>query len=198
MATADEIVKALGGDGTRATCPACEDREHAESNSSLSVETSPSGRVLIHCFYGCSQEAILKALRDRGLSGSPGFSAKERNKQLELAKLIRWAHSIVAMAEFEVSRGNEIINPYDRADIQRAQRIVAVYPDVKPYLEVGGSTALYILRDSGTSSPQQTLLHYFLEELVAAEALRDGVELYEDAEQYGIRATDKPGIVSAW
>jgi len=191
--TADEIIKALGGKGTRAVCPACErERENADSRPTLSVETSASGKVLLHCFYGCPQEDVIAALRDRGLWGGSGHSARERKKKLELAKLIRRAHSIIAMAEFETAWGNEITDPYDRADIQKAQRIVAVYPDVKPFLEVPG----FIPRDGGFSSLQQTLPHYFLDDLVAAEAARDGVELYEDSEQYGIRAT--AGITSAW
>jgi len=188
--TADEIIKALGGEGTRAVCPSCQqERKHAEENSSLSIETSPSGRVLVHCFWGCSQKEVLDALRVRGLWGPPSRASilrqKDIDNQLEIAKIVRWAHNIVAMAEFETLIGNETTDPYDRADLQKAQGIVAAYPDWR---------SVEHLRDS----PSQVIPHYFLNDLVAAEAARDGVELYEDSEQYGIRATDKPGITSAW
>ena len=63
---AQEIVKALGGrwhgaDGT-ARCPAHDDHE-----PSLSVRDGDGGRLLTHCFSGCSAEAVWAALRGRGL-----------------------------------------------------------------------------------------------------------------------------------
>jgi hypothetical protein len=46
-------------------CPA-----HADGKPSLSV-SERSGTVLVHCQSGCSQEAVIAALRDRGLWGPP-------------------------------------------------------------------------------------------------------------------------------
>ena len=47
------------GPGTwQARCPAHEDR-----SPSLSIRAGDDGRVLIHCFAGCSHRAILAALR---------------------------------------------------------------------------------------------------------------------------------------
>jgi hypothetical protein len=76
--TADQILAALvcsraGCECARAArkgsgdthCPA-----HADGKPSLSV-SERSGTVLVHCQSGCSQEAVIAALRDRGLWGPP-------------------------------------------------------------------------------------------------------------------------------
>jgi len=64
--TAHEIARALGGarrsgNSWQARCPAHDDR-----NPSLSL-TERDGRLLVHCHAGCSQEAVIEALRERGL-----------------------------------------------------------------------------------------------------------------------------------
>lgn len=68
MSTAREIVDALGGtwNGTsgKAHCPA-----HDDQNPSLSV-TQDGDRVLCKCFAGCSQGAVISALRGKGLWNS--------------------------------------------------------------------------------------------------------------------------------
>jgi putative DNA primase/helicase len=60
--TAEHIVRALGGSGGSARCPA-----HDDDNPSLSVSDGPNGKVLVHCHAGCSQEAVIAALKSRGL-----------------------------------------------------------------------------------------------------------------------------------
>lgn len=86
--SAEEIVAALGGQwrghhGT-ACCPA-----HDDKTPSLSI-AEDDGRVLWHCFAGCAQDAVLAALRSRGLdplsategaSGRPSGDAKERDAE---------------------------------------------------------------------------------------------------------------------
>ena len=64
--TAGEIARALGGarrsgDSWQARCPA-----HNDRNPSLSL-TDRDGRLLVHCFAGCAQEAVIEALKTRGL-----------------------------------------------------------------------------------------------------------------------------------
>jgi putative DNA primase/helicase len=63
--SAETIAKALGGrrtgQGWSACCPA-----HDDHNPSLSI-TEKDGRVLVHCFAGCEQDAIIAALKARGL-----------------------------------------------------------------------------------------------------------------------------------
>ena len=61
--SAAEIVRALGGGhGRTCRCPA-----HDDHHFSLSVNDGRDGKVLVKCHAGCSQEAVIKALEDRGL-----------------------------------------------------------------------------------------------------------------------------------
>ena len=62
----DAIVSTLEGhetsDGWLLCCPA-----HNDSNPSLSVKDAGDGRALVHCFGGCSQTAVIDALKASGL-----------------------------------------------------------------------------------------------------------------------------------
>lgn len=65
--TAESIARGLdkprrNGSGWRACCPAHDDR-----SPSLDLDDAPGGKVLIKCRSGCSQEAVIEALRERGL-----------------------------------------------------------------------------------------------------------------------------------
>jgi hypothetical protein len=60
--TAAEIVAALGGHSGFARCPAHDDR-----TPSLSVTDGEGGKILVHCFAGCSQAAVIRALANLGL-----------------------------------------------------------------------------------------------------------------------------------
>jgi hypothetical protein len=44
-----------------ACCPA-----HDDNNPSLAI-SDINGKTLLHCFAGCSQNSVIKALRDKGL-----------------------------------------------------------------------------------------------------------------------------------
>jgi putative DNA primase/helicase len=63
---ARSIARALNGRKSGAgwivPCPAHEDR-----NPSLSLSDASNGHVLIHCHAGCSQKAVIQALKDLGL-----------------------------------------------------------------------------------------------------------------------------------
>ena len=61
--TAREITEALSGRSGMARCPA-----HDDHNPSLSI-TERDGKVLVHCFAGCTQEAVWEARTDKGLVG---------------------------------------------------------------------------------------------------------------------------------
>jgi hypothetical protein len=60
------LFRALQGSGKpndfMASCPAHDDR-----NPSLHVTTTKDGATLVHCFAGCTQDAVIDALRDKGL-----------------------------------------------------------------------------------------------------------------------------------
>jgi len=64
-AALDRFVKVLGGGpsgaGVKVHCPG-----HNDPDPSLSISET-NGKILFHCFAGCSQEAVLAALKERGL-----------------------------------------------------------------------------------------------------------------------------------
>lgn len=68
MITAEEFARAVGarrsGAGWQARCPA-----HHDRNPSLSISEGADGRLLLHCFSGCSFEAILAAVPECGSGG---------------------------------------------------------------------------------------------------------------------------------
>jgi hypothetical protein len=65
--SAETIANALEGkrygDGWRSACPV----HGGDSGSSFSIRESADGKVLLHCFAGCDQTAVIDALRSRGL-----------------------------------------------------------------------------------------------------------------------------------
>ncbi len=72
------LTAALGGhwsgSGGMAKCPA-----HDDHDPSLSIRDGDDGRLLTHCFSGCSAEAVWAALRDRGLVGQAEDRPRERH-----------------------------------------------------------------------------------------------------------------------
>jgi putative DNA primase/helicase len=64
VAVKDALIAALGGDlrSGMCCCPA-----HDDGTPSLSVTEAANGKVLWHCFAGCSQAAVTDALRAKGL-----------------------------------------------------------------------------------------------------------------------------------
>lgn len=65
-ATAKTLAHALGGQRAgacwMARCPA-----HDDGTASLAIRDGDAGQVLVHCHAGCSQAAVIAALRARGL-----------------------------------------------------------------------------------------------------------------------------------
>ena len=75
--TAESIARGLDkarrrGAGWTACCPA-----HDDSNPSLSITDAVGGRVLVRCHAGCSQDAVIDALRARGLWPEAGADTEE-------------------------------------------------------------------------------------------------------------------------
>lgn len=86
------------GSGWQARCPAHEDR-----SPSLSVSEGRDGRVLLHCFSGCSAESVCAALQIRvgDLFGERG-AARERKPE------------IVRRAERQIADLRSRLTPRDR------------------------------------------------------------------------------------
>jgi len=64
--SAQSIAEVLGGspsgNGWMACCPA-----HDDNSPSLSISEANNGKVLVNCFSGCSQDAVIAALRAKRL-----------------------------------------------------------------------------------------------------------------------------------
>lgn len=119
------------GTGWRAACPACGGRSRK-----LSVTEADDGRVLVHCFSGCSATEVVQAV---GLTLADLFperlaadSPDERRRRRRLAREAQWgaalealtleAH-IVAIAARELLCGQELDwNDYCRL-VQAIERI---------------------------------------------------------------------------
>ena len=67
------------GNGWQARCPAHDDR-----NPSLSLAAGSDGTIFFYCHSGCSQEAVLNALRDRSLWPERHRLTSMRPKQVSL------------------------------------------------------------------------------------------------------------------
>ena len=75
-------VRWKGDHGFSACCPAHDDR-----NPSFSI-SEVGGKILLKCFAGCSQEAVIGALRDLGLWHTASRHQRARHKHHELKKTI--------------------------------------------------------------------------------------------------------------
>jgi hypothetical protein len=80
-ADVERIAQKLGGakparnGGWMCLCPA-----HSDKNPSLSLSLNKDGQPLVHCFAGCSQNAVIAKIKDLGLWGD-GNEAKPKIEQ---------------------------------------------------------------------------------------------------------------------
>jgi len=115
----DGVVRA--GKAFKALCPA-----HGDKTPSLSVKEGDDGRVLIHCFAGCSTEAVIGAL---SLTMEDLFVA-DTNQHLVPRVLGVSARELNAAAEHEmriiyiVKADQKAGRKISDADLQRAKLAV--------------------------------------------------------------------------
>src|SRR6516164_9676855 len=64
--TADQLREALHARGSNAHCPA-----HDDQHGSLSIGEAGNGKPLLKCHAGCSQDAVISALRASGIWPQP-------------------------------------------------------------------------------------------------------------------------------
>lgn len=109
-----QLQKVKGRNGSyTACCPAHEDR-----SPSLAVRETPDGRILLHCFGGCSTETVLGAL---GMDltdlfpPSDNFDHTQQRKPLaqrfyasDMLRVIKLEASIVAIAAYDMSKGKTL------------------------------------------------------------------------------------------
>lgn len=85
--------------GKQVHCPA-----HDDEHPSLSVDTGHDGRVLVHCFAGCTQEAVIGALRVRRLWSGRPLAPRPKGLLEEVCRFIeRYVvlpsdHAVIAVA----------------------------------------------------------------------------------------------------
>lgn len=94
-----------------ACCPV-----HNDHNPSLSV-TDISGKILVKCFSGCSQEEVIGALRDMGLWHTASRYQLERRKGSELNKNIRHHQQILWLGVAQTKTGQKL-SEADRATMK--------------------------------------------------------------------------------
>lgn len=103
-----------------ACCPA-----HGDRNPSMTIKETEDGKILMHCFAGCSVQEIAGAIgfdltdlfppTDRPEYGDKRQSRKPRFLASDLLKVISYEATIVAVAALDLSRGK----PLSEVDRQR-------------------------------------------------------------------------------
>ena len=63
------------GKGFMACCPA-----HDDKNPSLSISETENGKILVKCFAGCSQEAVISELKSRALWPASNFTPQQKQQ----------------------------------------------------------------------------------------------------------------------
>ena len=111
----DNILQLLGkvkksGKGYQACCPAHEDR-----GPSLSLREGDDGRVLLHCFAGCSAGAVMAAI---GLTMADLFPASDKPR--------RHSHHVTGVSRRELQAAAEferVVLFFLRCDAKRGKPI---------------------------------------------------------------------------
>lgn len=129
--TAETIATALhgrkSGAGWSCKCPA-----HKDRSPSLSV-TERDGKVLVHCFAGCSQSDVVTALKGRGLwpesSLTPpqkrDFRKQRQGDEVDLAQARSFGDAVHILTE----QALEVMSPVDPQRTQLTALLVALRSD---------------------------------------------------------------------
>ena len=104
--TAEKIAAGLdksrpNGKGFVACCPS-----HPDNNPSLSITDADDGTVLVYCHSGCTQDAVIAALKSRGLwpdatprhDRKPNTDAGSGTKRLDATGLSFRLHRLITKA----------------------------------------------------------------------------------------------------
>lgn len=138
------------GDGWRAKCPACGGR----SRDKVSIGIGNDGRVLVHCFSGCSAAEVIQAagleLADLFPERLAPESPEDRRRMRLLARQAGWGAAletlefearIVLIAAAEIAEGHALCAD-DRARLLLAQEridgarsVLADVPRFRPQRE---------------------------------------------------------------
>ena len=105
--TADALARALkarrSGSGWMAHCVAHDDR-----TPSLGIRVGTDGRILVRCYSGCPQEAVIAALKAMGLWECPKsltaaeraqWARQQRDVEQHLPDALLWRRAALSIAE---------------------------------------------------------------------------------------------------
>jgi len=106
------------GDKAMAKCPA-----HDDGSNSLSIKHLDNGKILIHCFAGCTAEVILSAasLSWPDIYPEDGYKPefnKATREEIDSAKCL------MELVQVWASEGNLNPTPEDRKAIYKAQAVL--------------------------------------------------------------------------
>jgi putative DNA primase/helicase len=113
---AETLARTLGGHkagaGWVARCPA-----HQDHNPSLSIKEDKDGKVLVYCHAGCKQDAVIAALRARGLWHRTPCEKPERSHPRVLADKGDAVRTTGALAIWESTMpgAGTLMEPYFRS-----------------------------------------------------------------------------------
>lgn len=120
----NSLTKVKGRKGAwTASCPA-----HEDKSPSLAIRQTEDGRILLHCFGGCSVHSVLGAV---GMEMSDLFPDKGENRgkvkpafyATDLLKVISFETIVVSICASDMAKGKPL-SERDRARLQKAsQRI---------------------------------------------------------------------------
>jgi len=97
-----------------ALCPA-----HEEKTPSFSIQEGAQGRVLVHCFGGCSSVSVISALRRQGLWPDASPAAKQVAARKTRQQRVFRAKIVLALAESDLSQGKSF-SPDDVSVVRQA------------------------------------------------------------------------------
>lgn len=131
------LTKVKGRNGNFvACCPAHQDR-----NPSMTIRETEDGKILLHCFAGCSVHEIANAvgfdLTDLfPPNDNPEYIRKPRDNRprflaSDLLKVIGFEATIVAVAAYDIAKGK----PLSETD---RERLIAASRRINEALDLGG------------------------------------------------------------
>lgn len=97
----------------------CPNPSHEDRNPSFSITDSPDGKVLVKCFSGCSQEAVIEALRARGLWPAATPRQRYQAEQRERRQNIEHHRLILEIARADMKNG-KVITGQMRKEIRQS------------------------------------------------------------------------------
>ncbi|GIX08043.1 MAG: hypothetical protein KatS3mg115_2446 [Candidatus Poribacteria bacterium] len=132
------------GRGYRALCPSHE-RDGRPHRPSLSIDVGSDGRALIHCFAGCSPEAIVQALGLKLADLMPQPSDPESGK---IPPSSRTRTEGPALRPERPEREDSQTPTYSTADaaIEELSRTLGVPANIWPYYDASRRPVGYVLR----------------------------------------------------